>query len=247
MSSDQLARADSLRRKLQPYQGFQLRDAEPVSTGAAALDKLLPLGGLRSGSLVEYLAAGVAGGAGSLSLAAARGACAGGRAFVALDRERRFYPPAAAGWGIDLSQLLLIRPATKADELWALDQALRCPGVGAVWMRGGAISSRDFRRLQLAAEAGGTLGILIRPARLRGRPTWAEVQWLVEPRPSATGWRLNVELLRCPGGAAGRSGQVEWSEQTGDWREVSDYHATHFVHSPAELADATAARRQSRA
>lgn len=156
-----------------------LPDERPLSTGSPALDGLLPGGGLRRGSLVEYLSPGAGSGAGTLALCAAREACAEGRALVVIDRRRTFYPPAAIAWGFDLTSLLILQPAEDAAELWAIDQALRCPGVGAVYAPCGALDVRDFRRLQLAAEAGGTLGILLRPARLRGQPTWADVRWEV--------------------------------------------------------------------
>src|SRR5256885_5428399 len=35
-------------------------------------------------------------------------------------------------------------------------------------------------RSQLAAECGGTLGLLMRAARYQGQPTWADVQWEVQ-------------------------------------------------------------------
>src|SRR5437879_823888 len=91
--------------------------------------------------------------------------------------DERPIPSGTVAWGIDLSAVLVLRPANEADALWALDQALRCPGVGAVWAVCDRLDVRDSRRLQLAAECGGTLGLFIRPARLRGQPTWADVQW----------------------------------------------------------------------
>jgi protein ImuA len=161
----------SLRREVARLEaGRPPENERPISTGSAALDRLLPAGGLRRGTLVEYLRPAAGSGAGMLALVAAREACRDGRAFVVLDRpiptrsasegERfgRFYPPAAAAWGIDLSAMLVLRPDNDADALWALDQALRCPGVGAVWATCDRLDVRDFRRLQLAAECGGTLG-----------------------------------------------------------------------------------------
>jgi len=172
-------------------------DDRTLSTGSPALDGLLPGGGLRRGSLVEYLSpgavflsAGCAGsGTGTLALCAAREACADGRALVVVDRRRTFYPPAAIGWGFDLASLLILQPADDGAELWAIDQSLRCPGVGAVYAPCGTLDVRDFRRLQLAAEAGGTLGILLRPDRLRGQPTWADVQWRIAPCRERPPWR----------------------------------------------------------
>jgi len=206
-------------------------DARPVvSTGAPSLDRCLPSSGLRRGSLVEHLGHGA-----SLAFAAARAACQD-RLLVVVDRKRQFYP---AAWGIDLSQTVLVRPSNEADELWACDQALRCPGVGAVVMRCGRLDHRDFRRLQLAAESGGTLGLLVRPAQLRGRPTWADVQWSIEPQPSRDRWRLRVELVRCRGGTGGSSVILELDE-TNTWQEVGYACAQH---PPAELANSAIGRR----
>ena len=212
-------------------------DDRPLSTGVPALDHLLPAGGLRRGTLVEYLADG------TLALGAAREACRQGRALVVSDRRRTFYPPAAAAWGIDLASTIVLQPASIADERRAVDQTLRCPGVGAVWVRLGILDPREFRRLQLAAEAGGTVGLLVRSASVRGWPTWSDVQWLIQPQPSPGPWRLRVELLRCRGGPGGRSVLLELDEPTRTWREA---HA-HPLPALAELADPAAARRQSTA
>jgi hypothetical protein len=183
----------SLQREVERLEGGrQAEDERPVSTGVKALDRLLPGGGLKRGTLVEYLngasnAAAGGGGAATLSLAAAREACGEGRALVVVERTdgtrsvpvTRLYPPAAMAWGIDPAAMLVLRTTNEADAVWAFDQALRCPGVGAVWGAWERLDVRDFRRLQLAAEMGGTIGLLVRPARVRGQPTWAEVRWEV--------------------------------------------------------------------
>jgi hypothetical protein len=253
MNCNHDSRVATLRQELAAHEGFRpCADRPPIGTGAAGLDRLLPAGGLRPGSLVEYLAPQGKQGAATLALVAARTACQDGRLLVVCDRQRRFYPPAAAAWGLDLKNVLLLRPSSEAEELWALDQALRCPGVGAAWIMCGALGARDFRRLQLAAEVGGTLGLFIRPAKLRGRPTWADVQWLVEPRPAdprspQRGWRLSVELVRCRGGTGGGSVQLEFDEEQNIWREANDSHAADFMPALAELAHPAAARRASRA
>jgi protein ImuA len=228
------AKVAKLRRALERCQGsLQSLDTQITSTGASALDRCLPYRGLRRGSLVEYLGTGV-----SLAFAAAQAACQD-HPLVVVDRRQEFYP---AGWQISLSETVLVRPATEADELWACDQALRCPGVGAVVVKCGQLNQRDFRRLQLASEMGGTLGLLVRPAKVRGQPTWADVQWLIEPQPSRDRWRLRVELLRCRGGTGGSCVILELDE-TNTWQEVG--HAS-ALRQHAELAHTTN-RRQSRA
>src|SRR5215204_3389676 len=98
----------TLRRQVARLEGSRPpEDERPLSTGSEALDRLLPAGGLRRGTLVEYLSPGGGCGAGTLALAAAREACDDGRALIVLDRSPRlrrglpatewratgFYPP----------------------------------------------------------------------------------------------------------------------------------------------------------
>lgn len=246
---------------------------ELFSSGCAELDRLLPEGGWRRGVLVEWLAATAGSGAGSLALLVARQAASSGGVLVVLDRQGHFYPPAAAAWGVDLGRLLVVRPRQDSEELWALDQALRCPGVAAVWAALERLDWRAFRRLQLAAELGGSLGLLVRPARIRGQPTWSQVQLEVRPRmvpatgtvpgpsgaprPSAFlgpgGRRVCVELVRCRlGGASGGVGrsaavELELDETCGAVRVASGRHETHPLHLAATLAHPAAARRSARA
>src|SRR5687768_11852380 len=95
----------SLRRDVARLEaGRPPEDERAISTGSPVLDRLLPAGGLRPGTLVEYLTASTGSGAGTLALAAAREACREGQALVVLDADIltrsvsegiRFYPPAA--------------------------------------------------------------------------------------------------------------------------------------------------------
>lgn len=237
-----------LRRKLELLEGLRPPpDIEPLSTGVPELDRLLPAGGLRQGTLVEYLAGGTASGTVALACAAARAACDDGQACVVVDRLGQFYPLAAVALGIDLARLIVVRPASATGALWAVDQALRCPGVGAVCCWCSQLGGRDCRRLQLAAESGQTLGLLVRPTAVRRQPTWADVQWLVQPLPSRGYWRVSVELARCRGGTSGARVELELDEARGTWGIASDTHATPLVHLPAALAPAAPARQRSRA
>jgi hypothetical protein len=196
-------------------------DGPRVSTGAAALDRLLA-GGLRRGSLVEWLADEPGSGASALALVAARRAHADGGGLVVVDRRRTFYAPAAAAWGLDLAGTIVVHPRSEQDEHWALDQALRSEHVAAVlaWPR--ALPARTFRRLQLAAEASGAMGLLVRPAAAEREPTWADVRMRVAPRASpAGGWQLAVRLLRSRGQWGGERPDlvIDIDEKTGDFHE----------------------------
>jgi len=189
-----------------------------MSTGVPDLDKMLPGGGLRGGTLLEWLSANEANGALSVAMVLAGIVQRQGGAIVVVDRQGDFYPPAASASGIVLSRTIVVQPTKAADALWAWEQSLRSVAVGVSlgWMD--AINDRTFRRLQLAAEAGGTLGFLLRPLSARGEPSWAAARLLVEALPtgnglSAAGRRLRVEVLHCRGGAIGRATELELSHE----------------------------------
>jgi protein ImuA len=191
---------------------------KPLSTGWPPLDRLLPGGGLRRGSLVEWLAAEAGSGAALLAWQAAQQAAHEGGAIVVLDRRREVYPPALAAWGVALERVIFVQPESARDEGWAWDQALRCPGVAAVWGWVERVDDSLFRRWQLAAEASGCLGLLLRPGAARAGPTWADVRWWVEPQTAAADRRVRIELLRCRQAGSGSVELVldEWSGQLGD-------------------------------
>jgi hypothetical protein len=225
------------------------------AAAVAGFERLLPEQCFPRGKLIEWLAEGEGSGAGTLAFAAARTAVAGGGALVVLDRRRSFYPPAAVALGVPLEQVLVVRADRMEDELWACDQALRCTGVAAVWGAFDQLHSRWFRRLQLAAESGGGIGHLLRPARARGWPSWSYAQFLVqslparedqtmgEPAPRGRRWR--VELTRCHGLARGGAVEVELDDVTGVIRET--VHETRPVYRVSPLAHPTPRRRSARA
>ena len=191
----------TLQRAIRQWEGAgPVGDWPRVSSGCAALDRLLPDGGFRRGTLIEWLGAGVGSGAGFLALLAAREALRDGGPLVVIDRQRTFYPPAMLPWGIEVSRLILVRPMNDRDEQWSLDQVVRSADVAAVLAWPERLDSRAFRRLQLAAEQSGNLALLVRDATARAEPSWAAARWLVRPQASDGGWRLHVEPIRLPGG-----------------------------------------------
>jgi len=243
-------------------------DEVPVGTGCAGLDRLFLAGGMQRGTLVEcFLADGVqqGGGAGTLAMLLAQRLAADGGALVVMDSGRVFYPPAAAALGVDWGRLIVVRAKSAQDELWALDQALRSPGVAAVWAPLKRLGARDFRRLQLAAESSGAVGLLLRPAHSHKQPSWAHVQLAVSPLreadlPSCSsptvsfkgrqvgrsaplrGWHLQVKALRARGArlnAAVKSVVVEIDETTGQLSQASSSHAAHRLHPFSAVADST--------
>lgn len=95
-------------------------------------------------------------------------ALTGGRWLIWMDPEGELYPPAAAALGMPLERLLVMRAPRAADVLWATEQALRCRAVAAVVAPLRALDVAASRRLQLAAEEGGGVGLLLREGPVRG-------------------------------------------------------------------------------
>jgi hypothetical protein len=159
---------------------------------------------------------------------------------VIADPRRDFYAPAAVRLGLRPDQLILLQHPRDEELYWAIEQALRCPAVAAVYAAadlssttrqsflGSNLDQRWLRRFQLAAEQGGGLGIFVRPARVAGRPTWSDLQWRVAidsaPLPSLEAQTyeanlpLRVELLRCRGQTSGGSAFLQLNLQTGEVR-----------------------------
>jgi len=206
------------RRMVRPTEG---RQRPVLSTGLSPLDELLPEGGIRSGSLVEWLSDPGSGAATLVWLMAAH--LQSSRSLVVVDPWRECFPPGIAHLGIDLRRTLVVQPTTDAQTLWALEQSLRSSAGCIVIARLEHITQQTYRRLQLAVERGGGIGLLLRPSRYRDDPSWAdvrlccvstEIDWLSsgksQKRSSPTGWsrshsgslarRMQVQLLRVRGG-----------------------------------------------
>lgn len=256
---DQLVRAlqDRIRRV---ETAKRVGSGSKISSGCSAIDRLLPEHGYSPGTLVQWLTPGGYG-ADYLSLLVAIEACRNGGALVVIDPNHQFYPPAVAALGFNMGNLIVLRSpqtqtktqiqtqkphprahhsnqasAAKNDLFWAVDQALRCSAVGAVWGPISSIDERWFRRFQLSAESSGSLGLFIQSTQEAHQPSWAEVQWLVtgsgttsEPRqkrpmhPSdqrplenLRQHRVRLQLTRCRSTQTGQSITVSINAVTGE-------------------------------
>jgi hypothetical protein len=226
---------------------------ETISSGCPTIDRLLPEQGYSPGTLVQWLTPGGYG-ADYLSLLAANNACRTGGALVVLDPWHQFYPPAIAALGFNMGNLIVLRSpeprrppcegshkeSNRNDLYWAVDQALRCSAVGAVWGPIGPIDERWFRRFQLSAESSGCLGLFIQSIQETRQPSWAEVQWIVAgatgaiPQPpqnitphthnkndtpkTARQRCVRLQLTRCRGTQTGQSIVVSIDAITGEVR-----------------------------
>jgi protein ImuA len=93
-------------------------------------------------------------------------------------------------------RLHLLRPVGETDLLWCIEEALRASPVGLVIAEPEKpLSLTAGRRLQLAAEAGRTTGLMLIREGMGSNAT--ETRWLCEPVPSMAAdstlhhWSLN--------------------------------------------------------
>jgi len=206
--------------------------------GVAAIDRVLPSGGLARGALHEILgasgdeedgalaaafAAGIVG-----RLAAQRSLGGDGMVLWCLPRPD-LYGPGLAAHGLDPGHLVLVRAPRDDEILWAMEEGLRAPGIAVVVGEIGVLPAVASRRLQLTAERSGIIALLLRrwrdggqAARERALPNAAVTRWRIaalpsrppsgEPGVGRPRWR--VELLRCRGGEPA-CWEVEVADATG--------------------------------
>ena len=189
--------------------------ATVATLGDPAIDAALPWGGLPLGALHE-----VRGG-----LASGFTACLAGRflqhpgalvwcADAALTRRQgRLYGPGLARFGIDAARLTLVHGRGQREVLWAAHEALRSAAVTCVVMELEALDLLAGRRLQLAAEAGGTAGLLLRFGRADEAPSAAVTRWRAEPCFLDSDRCWSLDLWRVKGGAPGHW-LVRYHDQT---------------------------------
>jgi protein ImuA len=182
------------------------------------IDAALPGGGgLSRAAVHEVLAAEPGAAAGFCALLLAR---AGGTVLW-IAAEPDAWPPGLARFGLSPADLVLVQAPRPVDGLWAMEEALRCPGVAGALLVLKGLDLTAARRLQLAAEAGGALGLLLRPDEedSAGGASAALTRWRVGALPGTGGGgagkhdlgdpRWQLDLLRCRGGKPGRW-QVVW-------------------------------------
>jgi protein ImuA len=164
--------------------GARFVETRGISTGFADLDELFAEGGLRRGTLIEWLGDSEGSGAASLALSVAAHLLRQEGILVVVDGRREFYPPGAVALGIPLERTVLVQPESANAALWVWEQSLRCPGVLLTLGWIDALNDRLFRRFQLGAETGGGWGFLLRPPNCRATPSWAAARICVKSVPA---------------------------------------------------------------
>ncbi|MBC4019242.1 ImuA family protein [Siccirubricoccus deserti] len=219
---DQAAVLAALRARVTRLEGFGRAQhnlgAVPVCEGLP-----LPGGGLARAAVHEVLATTPGCGAAFCAVLLAR--TGGTILWIATGRDELMaWPPGLARCGLAPASLVIVRAERWPDALWAMEEALRCPAVTGALLAlapppgGGKLDLTATRRLQLAAEAGGALGLVLRPDAACADHTAAVTRWRIGSLGAGHGLddpRWQLELLRVRGGRPGGPWAVTWRAATG--------------------------------
>ncbi|MGO6984322.1 ImuA family protein [Rhizobium leguminosarum] len=187
-----------LRDRIQHLESGVARPKTVLPFGVRELDERLPGGGLAYGAIHEF----AGGGAGAVDGAAAAMFAGGiaartkGKIVWCLARTDLF-APALAQVGLHPDRVIYVEAIREKYVLEACEEALRFGGLGAVVAETVRLPMVISRRLQLAAEGSGTIGLLVRRWRRQ-----TEAGDFGHPATAATRWRISVlpsEPLPVPG------------------------------------------------
>ena len=183
--------------------------------GVAALDERLAGGGLLTAALHEITGAkpGLSDDAAATLFLAGIAARMEGNVLWALGR-RDLFAPGLAQAGLTPDRLIYAECGRDEDVLAVMEEGLRHGGLAAVVGEIGRVGMASTRRLQLAAEEGGTTALMLKRWRKAGEdplglPSAAVTRWRIACVPSeklpAVGvgrprWR--IDLARQRGGEA---------------------------------------------
>ena len=203
-----------LRERIARLEGGAARARKVLPFGVGDIDRRLPGGGLALGALHEVAGGGngaVDGAAAALFSAGIAGRTRGKILWVVTRGD--LFAPALAQAGLHPDRLIRVEAGDEKALLACFEEGLRHGGLGAVVAETARLSITASRRLQLAAESSGTIGIAIRRWRRQteaadfGQPTASATRWRVSVLPSAplpvpglSRARWLLELIRCKAG-----------------------------------------------
>ena len=181
-----------LRERIRPLETAGSKKRAVLPFGITEIDRKLPDGGLVLGALHEI----AGGGNDTINAAAAALFSAGiaartkGKILWCITRQDLF-APALAQVGLSADRVIYAEAGDQKALLACFEEGLRHGGLGAVIGDVASLDMTTSRRLQLAAERSGSIGIAIRRWRRQadaldfGQPTAAVTRWRVSVLPSA--------------------------------------------------------------
>ncbi|MFK3889151.1 ImuA family protein [Sphingomonas sp. NPDC079357] len=230
----------ALRESLQAITG-EARDRPVLPFGIAELDTRLADHGMRTDALHEVSSRGTGWGDDAAAVLFAAGIAARTQGEVLwVVRSRDLFAPGLFQAGLAPSRVVYAEARDDAELLALVEEGLRHRGLGAVVGEAKRVQMAQARRLQLAAEGGGTPALLLR------RPTLDGTDPITAPSAAVTRWRVaHAPSSQVPWGGLGRAcWHVECVRQRGgDPFEllVEGSDETGRLALPAQLVDRPAA------
>ncbi|HUU72774.1 MAG TPA: translesion DNA synthesis-associated protein ImuA [Burkholderiales bacterium] len=174
------AALDTLLHNAAIWRGSERASTGPagIASGFDAFDEVL--GGWPPGALVELIAQREGIGEVSILLPALARLSKDERWIALINPPYIPYAPALFHAGVDLAKVVVIRATGSADTLWSMEQALRSGTCSAVLGWPAVMTEQAIRRLQLATETGGALGVYFTQPR-------------ATPRTSPVPYRLRID------------------------------------------------------
>jgi len=231
-----------LQERIDQIAGGSAKKRPTLPFGVDEIDARLPGGGLAYGCTHEIAGGGSDAVTGAVSSLFAAGIAARTKGPVIWCLHRPdIFAPALQQVGLDMGRVIFVESDKEEMVLENAEEALRYGGLGAVVAETVRLPMVASRRLQLAAEQTGTLGLIIRRWRRQteatdyGQPTASVTRWRVSsmpseplPVPGVGRPRWMVELMRSRAGEAfdvevaacddkGRIASIERHEN--DWPE----------------------------
>lgn len=134
--------------------------------------------------------------------------------------------------GLVPEQVLVLRPMSLHENLWAADQALRagCCALVCHWLPDKGVTDRDLRQLQQAAGKGDSWHVLLRSARVAQSAAPAALRLQLEIVDSG----LQLTVLKQRGGWAGQQVRLSlWPELAAQTCPAVDAWPVHLESLPA--------------
>ncbi len=183
---------NELRERIAKLEGCGARKAECLPFGVPEIDGKLPGGGLAFGALHEFAGggSGTVDGASAALFAAGVAARSKGKVLWCLTRADLF-APALSQAGLHPDRVIYCEADREEDVLASMEEGLSFGGLAAVVGELVRLPMTASRRLQLAAEKTGTMGLVVRRWRRQteaadfGNPTASNTRWRISVLPSA--------------------------------------------------------------
>jgi len=179
---------EELRERIAHLEGSARRRAVILPFGVPEIDSALPGGGLAFGALHEFAGGGTdtVNGAAAALMVAGIAARTKGKILWCLTRPDLFFP-AISQAGLHPDRVIFCEGDKEEEVLASMEEGLSFGGFGAVVGELVRLPMTASRRLHLAAEKTGTMGLALRRWRRQ-----AEASDYGQPTASTSRWRISV-------------------------------------------------------